>query len=55
MDSEASDRRFHFEEKTSAIVRILELPIERRGAGHFKNTLRKFLALLGALARRRWP
>lgn len=52
MDQQQPERRFRFEEKTSEIARVIELPPELPGFARFKAALRSFLALLGELARR---
>lgn len=54
MEEQASERRFRFEEKTSDIALLIELPADRPGAVRFKEALRRFLALLGELARSCW-
>lgn len=46
------ERRFRFEEKTSDVARMIELPVDLPGYARFKQALRSFLALLGGLARR---
>lgn len=48
------ERRFRFEEKTSDIARVIDLPVDRPGSVQFKEALRAFLALLGELARSCW-
>lgn len=48
------ERRFRFEEKTSDIALMIQLPADRPGCARFKESLRNFLALLGQLARRHW-
>lgn len=55
MGEQPSGRRFRFEDKTSDIARVIELPVERPGGVRFKEALRGFLAMLGELARSYWP
>ncbi len=54
MEEQDSARRYHFEEKTSDIALLIELPAGRPSSVRFKEALRSFLALLGELARRCW-
>ena len=54
MDQQLPERRFRFEDKTSDIARVIELPVDRPGFARFKEALRSFLALLGELARSAW-
>ena len=54
MDEQDSERRYRFEEKTSDIALLIELPVDRPGSVRFKEALRSFLSLLGALARSCW-
>lgn len=54
MDQQEPERRFRFEEKTSDIALLIELPIDKPGFARFKEALRSFLALLGELARGCW-
>lgn len=51
MEEPESARRFRFEEKTSDVAILIQLPREEAGRP-FKELLRRFLALLGELARR---
>lgn len=48
------ERRFRFEEKTSDIALMIQLPTDSPGYARFKAALRSFLALLGELARSHW-
>lgn len=53
--AEDGERRFRFEDKASEIGRVIELPMDRPGSDRMKEALRRFLALLGELARSCWP
>lgn len=52
MEGMAGDRRFRYEEHTSGIADALEIPTTQPAGAALKETLRSFLRLLGALARR---
>lgn len=54
MHQGSGERRFRFEDKTSEIARVIELPVDQPGGARFKDALRAFLALLGELARSCW-
>ena len=54
MGERPAQKRFRFEDKTSDIARVIELPVDRPGCARFKEALRAFLALLGELARSAW-
>lgn len=49
MEHLGPERPFRFEDKTSEVARVIELPDEP-GFVRFKQALRAFLALLGRLA-----
>jgi len=52
MRGTSGERRFRYEDQTSGIADALELPTGQPEGAALKETLRSFLKLLGALARR---
>lgn len=51
MDHASGERRFHFEDKTSDIARLIELPKDQLHPDPLRTALRRLLETLGAMAR----